>query len=85
MNWTTYHRREREPKAQKNDQILPLHKSLASFFTKRPIKVLPYGSHYSESPISLLPELVETLAVTLTHRMQKAFPQAKWINELLPI
>ena len=31
----------------------------------------------SKSPISLLPELIQTLTVTLTHRMQKqkGFPQ----------
>ena len=73
MNWSTYHKRESQ-NTQKNDQILSLHKSLASFFTKRPVYVLPYGSHYSESPISLLS--LQTLIVTLTHRMQKAFPHA---------
>ena len=68
---------QKRPKSTENDQILSLHKTLASFFTKRPIQILPYGSHYSESPISLLlpTELVETLTVTHTHRMQKAFPQ----------
>ena len=73
MNWSTYHRRESQ-NTQKNDQILSLHKPLASFFTKRPVYVLPYGSHYSENPISLLS--LQTLIVTHTHRMQKAFPHA---------
>ena len=50
MNCLTYHRGE--PKHTKNDHIFSLHKYLASFFTKRPIYVLTYGSHYSESPIS---------------------------------
>ena len=76
MNELTDISQKREPKSQKNDQILSLHKYLATFFTKRLIKVLPYGSHYSESPISLLPtELAQTLTATLTFRMQKAFPQ----------
>ena len=35
MNLSTYHRKAREPKhTQKNDQILSLHKSLASFLQK---------------------------------------------------
>ena len=37
-----------------------------------------YGSNYSESPISLLPELVQTLTVTLAHRMEKAIPQVEY-------
>ena len=78
MNWLDH-------KREKNNQIFSLHKSLASCFTKRPSQVLPYGSHYSESPMSLLPtELVQRLTVTHTPRMQKAF-SLKWINELLPI
>ena len=69
-----YISQNREPKTQNDDQILSLHKYLATFFTKRPVYVLLYGSYYFESPISLLPtELVQTLTVTLTLRMQKAF------------
>ena len=68
-------RKRESQNTQKNEQVLSLHTSLASFFTKRPIYVLPYGSHFTESPISLLPtELVQTLTLTLTHRMQKPFP-----------
>ena len=39
-----------------------------------------YGSYYSESPISLLPELVQTLTVILTHRIQKAFVMLRVSN-----
>ena len=63
---------KREPKPQKKNEIL----SLATFLTKSPIYVPSYDSDYSESLISLLPtELVQIMTVTLTHRMQKAFPQ----------
>ena len=77
MNWSTYDGRERA-KNTKYDQILSFHKFLDSAFTKRLIQVLPYCLHYSEIPISLLPELVQTLAVTLTHRMQKTFHQVDY-------
>ena len=79
---------QKRAKNSKNDQILTLHKPLASFFTKRPIQVLPNGSHYSESPTSLLPtELVQTLTVTHTQiaRMQEKSFSPKRLNELLPI
>ena len=69
-------------------QILSLHKFLASVFTKKIYLGPSFGSHYSESPISLLPTESNTLTVThlLTHRMQKAFPQGGLtVNELLPI
>ena len=75
MHLSTYHRKESQ-KHEKKDQILPLHKSLASFFTKKTYLRPSYSSHYSESPMRLLPtELIQTLTVThlLTHRMQKAF------------
>ena len=65
--WTGRHiTEEREPKTHtENDQILSLHKSLASFFTKKTYLGPSFGSHYSESPISLLPTaLVQTLTVT---------------------
>ena len=67
---TGRHITKERAKNTKHDQILSLHKALASFLTKRPIKILPHGSHYPESPVSLLPtELAKTLTVTLTHRM----------------
>ena len=63
MSWLTYHRRESQK--LKKDQLLTLHKNLASFFTKKLIQALPYELRYSESPISLLStELVQTLTVT---------------------
>ena len=40
MNWSTY-TEERAKTNNKNDQILFLHKSLDSFFTKRPTYVGP--------------------------------------------
>ena len=59
--WTGQHITE-----EREIQILSLHKYLAKLFTKRPIKVLPYGSLYSESPIILLStELVQTPTVLL--------------------
>ena len=76
--WTGRHITEERAKNTKKWPILYLHKSLASFFNKKTYLCPSFDSHYSESPIRLLPtELVQTLIVThlLTHRMQKAFPQ----------
>ena len=74
MNWP----KTKQNKTKTNDQILSLYKSFAKIFYKKTYLGLSFGSHYSESPISLLPtELVQTLTLAqiLTHRMQKAFPQ----------
>ena len=53
MNWSKYHKRKSQ-NTQKNDQISSLHKSLVLFFTKRSTQDRPYGSHFSESPMTLL-------------------------------
>ena len=62
--WIGWHITEERARIQKKTnkqththtqkKILSLHKSLASFFSQRPIWILSYGSHYSESSISLL-------------------------------
>ena len=85
--WTGRHITEERAKNTKNDQVLSLRKSLASFFTKKTYLGPSLGSHYSESPISLLPtEVVQTLAVTFRyHGVECKRLSPKWINEVLPV
>ena len=69
---------KREPKTQKMTKSY-LCINFGFIFLQKTYLGLFLSSHSSESPISLLPtELVQTLTVTLTHRMQKAFPKVDY-------
>ena len=60
---------QKRTKNIKNDEILSLDKSLASFFLQKDLSQSLLMVH------TILPtELVQTPTVTLTHIMQKAFP-----------
>ena len=60
---------QKRAKNIKNDEILSLDKSLASFFLQKDLSQSLLMVH------TILPtELVQTPTVTLTHIMQKAFP-----------
>ena len=72
--WTGRHiTEEREQKTQKNEKMLSLHKSLASFLIKKTYLGPSLWFTLFCEPHKPT-ELLQILTVTHTHRMQKASP-----------
>ena len=86
--WTGRHTTEERAKNTKNDQILHLHKSLAPFLQKNLfqsfLRFILFWEPHNPTAYWASSNIDSNTYIHIA-RMQKAFPTARWINELLPI